>query len=414
MFTANTLFVFIVGVIIIGFIFNKVVTILNYRWRSRKPASHLSDVYDEKEYDKFQSYGRENFRLSIFSSTLMFLITIAIFMFDGFAVLDEYLRQYIESEIWLSIVFFAVIGLGSSIISIPFSVYDTFVIEQKYGFNKTTFKLFLLDGLKSLIISAIIGGGLIWIILKIYMLTQTWFWVLAWIVISLFSIFMAEFYSSLIVPLFNKQTPLEEGELRDEIARFSEKAGFKLDNIFIIDGSKRSTRANAYFTGLGKKKRIVLYDTLMDDFTTSEIVAILAHEIGHFQKRHIRKGLIMSLLNMGIVLFLFGLFIGQDVVSQALGGQSASFHLGAIAFAILYSPLSSAIGIFVNMNSRKNEREADDFAANYGYANHLIASLKKLAGKNLSNLTPHPLTVFLSYSHPPLAERVKRLLTKTK
>ncbi len=374
----------------------------------------VKDVYDKKEYQKFQDYSKANFRVGLFASVLMFFLTISMFIFNGFAWLDVFLRQYIDSEIWLALAFFAVIGLASFIVSLPFSIYDTFVIEEKFGFNKITPKIFIFDTIKSILVSAIIGGGLLALIILIWQETSTWFWLLAWILISLFSIFMAEFYSSLIVPLFNKQTPLEKGSLRDKISEFADKAGFRLDNVFVIDGSKRSTRANAYFSGLGKKKRIVLYDTLLDEFEEDEIVAVLAHEIGHFRKKHIRKSLLISTLNTGFVLFVFGLFVGQDVFSQALGVEVASFHIGAIGFAVLYSPLSEITGIFMSALSRKNEREADDFAAHYGYGESLIDALKKLAAKNLSNLTPHPLMVKLSYSHPPVAERVDLILKREK
>ena len=409
MVTPELIFAVILIILTVDFVFGKWISVLNYRWRRKPVPEILSDVYNEDEYRKFQDYSRANFRSGLFSSVLMFVLTIGVFAFDGFAWLDGWLRQYIESELWLALAFFACIAMVSSIVSMPFSIYDTFVIEAKFGFNKTTPGTFILDAFKSLIMSVIIGGGLLAVIIFIYQATSTWFWLLAWILMSLFSIFMAEFYSSLIVPLFNKQSPLEEGSLKNKISAFAEKAGFKLDNVFVIDGSKRSTRANAYFTGLGKKKRIVLYDTLINDFSEDEIVAVLAHEIGHFRKKHIRKSLVISTLNTGFVLFVFGLFVGQDVFFRALGVDAASFHIGAVGFAVLYSPLSEITGILMNALSRKNERQADDFAAEYGCSEHLISALKKLSAKNLSNLTPHPWLVFLSYSHPPVAERVKRL-----
>ena len=414
MITADFVFAIIIIVLILDFAFGKWVSVLNYKWRKKPIPESVQDVYDRKEYQKFQDYSRANFKIGMMASVLMFVLTISMFVFDGFAWLDNFLRQYIESEIWLTLAFFGSIALASSVISLPFSIYDTFVIEEKYGFNKTTPRIFVFDTIKSIFVSAIIGGGLLALVIVIWQATETWFWLLAWILISLFSMFMAEFYSSLIVPLFNKQTPLEEGSLRDKISEFAEKAGFKLDNVFVIDGSKRSTRANAYFTGLGKKKRIVLFDTLINEFDEDEIVAVLAHEIGHFRKNHIRKSLIISTVNTGLVLFVFGLFVGQDVFSQALGVESASFHVGAIGFAVLYTPLTAITGIFMNAFSRKNEREADDFAAYYGYGEALISALKKLATKNLSNLTPHPLNVKLSYSHPPIAERIQLIMKREK
>ncbi|HKK69037.1 MAG TPA: M48 family metallopeptidase, partial [Bacteroidales bacterium] len=366
----------------------------------------------EEKYKKFQTYSRENFRLSSLSSSLMFILTLMVFFLDGFAWLHGFLNQYVDSQIWLSMAFFGSVAVVSGIISLPFAIYDTFVIEEKYGFNTTTPKTFLLDMLKNLLLGLIVGGGILYLILSIYFATQTWFWLLAWGVITLFSVVMAEFYSTLIVPIFNKQTPLEEGELRDKISAFAEKAGFELDNVYVMDSSKRSTRANAYFTGLGKKKRIVLFDSLVNGFETDEIVAVLAHEIGHFKKKHIHKSLAISVLNTGVMLYLFGLFVGMDVFSKALGVDEATFHIGAIAFGVLYTPLSEITGIFMNKFSRKNEREADDFAREHGQADDLVAALKKLAAKNLTNLTPHPWHVFLNYSHPPLGERIERLQKK--
>ncbi|MDA3911495.1 MAG: M48 family metallopeptidase [Bacteroidales bacterium] len=414
MITSDFVFASILIILIVDFVFGKWTSVLNYKWRKKPVPESVQDVYDEKEYKKFQDYSRVNFKIGLFSSVLMFILTVSMFIFDGFAFLDGFLRQYIDSEVWLALAFFAVIGMAAFILSLPFSIYDTFVIEEKFGFNKTNPKTFIFDTIKSMFVSAIIGGGLLALVILIWQATETWFWLLAWILISVFSIFMAEFYSSLIVPLFNKQTPLEAGSLRDKISEFADNAGFRLDNVFVIDGSKRSTRANAYFTGLGKKKRIVLYDTLINDFEEGEIVAVLAHEIGHFRKNHIRKSLIISTVNTGFVLFVFGLFVGQDVFSQALGVESASFHIGAIGFAVLYTPLSAITGVFMHALSRKNEREADGFATYYGYGKSLISALKKLSAKNLSNLTPHPLMVKLSYSHPPVAERIGLILKREK
>lgn len=410
MITSELVFILILSILFIDFVFGKWISILNFKWRKKPVPKIVADVYDEKEYQKFQQYSRANFKTGLYSSVVMFLLTISMFAFNGFAWLDVFLRQYIVSDIWLALAFFASIAVVSSVVSLPFSIYDTFVIEEKFGFNKTTVKTFILDAIKSTIVGAIIGGGLLALVIFIYQATAEWFWLLAWIVITAFSVFMAEFYSSLIVPLFNKQKPMEEGSLKTKISDFAKKAGFQLDNVFVIDGSKRSTRANAYFTGLGKKKRIVLYDTLIQDFEEEEIVAVLAHEIGHFKKRHIHKSLIISTLNTGLMLFVFGLFLGQDVFAQALGVSEANFHIGAIGFAVLYSPLSEIVGILMSSFSRKNEREADAFAAEHGQGDALISALKKLSAKNLSNLTPHPLMVKLSYSHPPVAERVSLIM----
>ncbi len=244
-----------------------------------------------------------------------------------------------------------------------------------------------------------------------YQVTQGYFWIYTWLLISGFMIFMVMFYSSLIVPLFNKQTPLEQGELRDAIEAFSSQAGFQLDNVFVIDGSRRSTKANAYFAGLGAKKRIVLYDTLIKDLEVGELVAVLAHEIGHYKKKHARKGIAVALCQAGIMLFILSLFIANPLLSVALGAHIHSFHLALISFALLYSPLSTVMGLAMNSLSRRNEYEADRFAARHSSATALGSALKKLSVNNLSNLTPHPAYVFFNYSHPPLLQRLRAMAT---
>ena len=299
--------------------------------------------------------------------------------------------------------------LASDLLNTPFSVYSIFSIEERFGFNKTTPKTFVLDKLKGWLLTALIGGGLLALIVFIYLKTTHLFWVYVWLLISVFSIFMAMFYSNLIVPLFNKQTPLEEGELKQAINNFAEKVGFKLDNIFVIDGSKRSTKSNAYFTGLGAKKRIVLYDTLIADMETDELVAVLAHEIGHYKKKHIISSLVLGILQTGLMLYIFSLLVDSPALAGAMGVAEPSFHIGLVAFGVLYSPLSDLIGLGMNLLSRKNEYQADAFAAEHYNPDALASALKKLSVKNLSNLRPHPAYVFFHYSHPTLLQRLDAL-----
>jgi len=265
------------------------------------------------------------------------------------------------------------------------------------------------DKLKGWLLGAFLGGGILSLIIYLYELASSSFWIYAWLVVSGFSLFMVLFYSNLIVPLFNKQTPLPEGELKTAIENFARKVGYKLDAIYVIDGSKRSTKANAYFTGLGAKKRIVLYDTLINDLTTTELVAVLAHEIGHYKKNHVVWSLLLGILQTGFVLFLFSLFVGSSSLSAALGVEAPSFHIGLIAFGILYSPISTISGLLMNMLSRKNEYQADAFAAEHFDAKELSSALIKLSVTNLSNLRPHPAYVFFHYSHPTLLQRLNAL-----
>jgi len=407
--TPEILFITILAIVILDFVFEQILDYKNAQWFSKPVPDLLSDVYDAEKYKQQQSYKFENYRFSIISSCLSFVLMCAMLIFKGFAFVNQIVLQITDYNILQTLLFFGICFGAMLIISIPFSIYETFVIEKKYGFNKTSPKIFITDILKSLILNIIISGVLLSLIIYIYLLTTTYFWLLAWILITGFSLFMGVFYSTLIVPLFNKQTPLEDGELKTAIMNFAEKTGFNISNIFVIDGSKRSTKANAYFTGLGKRKRIVLYDTLIQEMNTDEIVAVLAHEIGHFKHKHIYKSMFYGIIQMGVMLFIFGYFASSNELSAALGVERATFHIAFIAFAIIYSPVSTILEIFSNMQSRKNEYQADNFTKQHGVSTALVSALKKLSSHNMSNLTPHPWTVFFEYSHPPLYKRVKNL-----
>ena len=403
------IFWFIIAIITTDFIFENYLDYLNIKHMGKKLPPELKDIYDKEKYAKQQAYQRTNHRFGIISGTFSFILLLGMFLLYGFAFVDSIVWSITSHSILAALLFFGIILFVSHLVQLPFSIYDTFVIEEKYGFNKTTPRTFILDQVKGLLLGAILGGGLLALIIFIYQKTHDMFWIYAWLVVAFFSIFMAMFYSNLIVPLFNKQTPLAEGELRDAIQKFAGKARFKLDNIYVINGSKRSSKANAYFTGFGTKKRIVLYDTLIDDMKTEEIVAVLAHEIGHYKKKHVLQGLLISLLQTGVMLFIFSLLIDSPHLSRALGVEQPNFHIGLIAFGILYTPVSFILGIFMNRLSRKNEYQADRFAAQNYRPQPLAAALKKLSQKNLSNLTPHPLYVYFNYSHPPLLQRLNHL-----
>lgn len=403
------LFVAIIVILVADFGLERTLALLNIRHSKLRLPEILSGIYDADKYAQQQDYFRVNARFGLITSTFSFAVTLAMFTFGGFAWIDQLVQNVVVSDVLTPVLFFAFLYFANDIIGIPFELYDTFVIEQKFGFNKVTPSLYIVDKLKGYLLTAIIGGGLLSLVVWIYTLTPEYFWLLTWAVITAFSLFMAMFYSEIIVPLFNKQTPLEEGELRTEIEKFANKVGFKLTNIFVIDGSKRSTKANAYFTGLGKKKRIVLYDTLMDKMTVDEIVAVLAHEVGHYKFKHTLKNMLISIPSTLVLFYAFGLILQSDALAQALGGTKASFHLNAIAFSILYSPISLVLDIFSNVLSRKFEYQADGYAASNGFGKQLISGLKKLSATSLSNLMPHPLYVFFHYSHPTLFQRVTKL-----
>jgi STE24 endopeptidase len=408
----TTLFFVLIAIITFSYLLERVLDILNIRNMKSEIPDEVKDVYDSDKYNKQQLYQRTNNRFSILTNSFSFVLILLMFILGGFAWIDELARNYSDNAIWIALLFFGIIMFASELLNIPFSLYDTFVIEEKFGFNKTTAKTYILDKIKSWILTAIIGGGALALVVWFYEATQELFWIYAWAFVTFFMIFMMMFYSNLIVPLFNKQTPLEEGELRTAIEEFAQKVGFKLNNIYKIDGSKRSTKANAYFTGLGPKKRIVLYDTLINDISVEEIVAVLAHEVGHNKHKHSLKGIITSILQTGITLYLLSLFIAHPSLSEALGSSTPSFHLGVIAFGILYSPINLFLGIISNVMSRKHEYEADKYARENHNSESLIGALKKLSRNNLSNLTPHPAMVFFHYSHPTLLQRIQALKKK--
>lgn len=405
----NTVFVIIIGVLGFGYVLNRILDTLNLRHTLPELPQELAGIYDPEEYKRSQLYKRDNTRFAFISSSISFLLMLLLFFLGGFGWLDERVGSYVSGYVPHVLLFFGILALAGDILFTPFALYSTFVIEERYGFNRTTVRTFISDKLKGWFLGALIGGGLLALVTWIYLLTGPWFWLIALGVITLFSLFMTMFYSNLIVPLFNRQKPLEEGSLRTKIEAFAAGVGFRLDNIFVMDGSRRSSKANAYFTGLGPKKRIVLFDTLIKDLGEEEIVAVLAHEVGHYKKKHTTTGLILSTLQSALTLYLFSLFVGMDSFAVALGGSEASFHLGLIAFGILYSPLSMLMGLATNLISRHNEYQADRFAREHHEADLLISSLKKLSKSTLSNLTPHPAYVFIHYSHPPLLQRIRAL-----
>ena len=405
----QTIFYIIIAIILFDYVLERVLDYLNSTYWSNEIPPELKGIYDAEKYKKSQDYEKVTTRFSIFSSTLSLVVLLVLLFTGGFAWLDNFVRQYTDNPIWMAILFFGIFGLVADLFSTPLSIYSTFVIEEKFGFNKTTPKTFILDKLKGWVLGAIIGGGLLALVVWIYETTGSWFWIIAWGVVGVFTIFMTMFYSNVIVPLFNKQTPLEDGELRSAIEAFASKVKFKLKNIYVMDGSKRSTKANAYFSGLGAKKRIVLFDTLIKDQTTDELVGVLAHEIGHYKKKHTLIGTIISLLQTGLTLFILSLFIGNPVLSQALGATAGSFHMGILAFGLLYSPLSLLLSLLMNVISRKNEFAADKYAGENFKPKPLMDALKKLSVNHLSNLRPHPAYVFFHYSHPPLLQRLQAL-----
>ena len=405
----NTVFFLVIIIPLAGYILEQYLIFLNNKMWSDTLPEQLKGICPDEEYRKSQLYDRDNKKLSFWSSTFNLMVILVMIIAGGFSLADEIARHFSTNLVYVALIFFIIIGLASEVINIPFNWYDTFVVEKKYGFNTMTTRTFITDYIKSWVLALILGLPVMALLTWFYYKVGSAFWYYAWGFITIFSVFINFFYSELIVPLFNKQTPLPAGTLRDKIEHFANKTGFQLKNIYIIDGSKRSTKSNAYFSGFGKKKRIVLYDTLLKEFTEEEIVAVLAHEIGHYKKKHVLVNLLFSVIITGFMLFLFSLVVDNPNLSMALGAKEPSFHLGLIVFGILYSPLSLIVGLIINIISRENELAADSFVKENYNGKILGDALKKLSVKNLSNMMPHPVYVFFHYSHPPLLQRLKNL-----
>ncbi|MGB2327758.1 MAG: M48 family metallopeptidase [Flavobacteriaceae bacterium] len=405
----TSLFYILISILLVKFMLDTLLNHLNAKHFNDTVPEEVSNVYDTDEYKKSQSYKKVNHNFTVVTSLFSLIVTLCFFFFNGFSFVDNIARKFSDNIITITLIFFGILMIGSTIINIPFSLYKTFVIEEGFGFNKMNKKTFFLDKLKGLLMSTILGGGILALITWFHEFTGVYFWLYTWGLITLFSIVVNMFYSKLIVPLFNKQTPLENGELKDAITKYTDSVGFKLNDIFVINGSKRSTKANAYFSGFGSQKRITLYDTLINDLNNDEIVAVLAHEVGHYKKKHIIFNLTASVIITGITLFILSLLINTPVFSLALGVSTPSFHMGLISFGILYSPMSELTGMFMNYMSRKFEYQADNYAKKTYAGEPLISSLKKLSKNSLSNLTPHSLYVFIHHSHPTLTNRIKNL-----
>jgi STE24 endopeptidase len=411
-------FLIIIALVIFNYLFSNILDYLNHKnWKDEIPKE-LKDFYDKKKYKQAKLYALSKNKIGLLSSTISFLLVVSLLVFNGYGYIDQLVNSFnlnlflpfeINNSFTKSGVFFLILFILNLIISIPFSYYNTFVIEENFGFNKTTKSTFFFDIIKSSILSILIGGFLLFLALYLYNSLNDGFWLYLWIGLSLLMVLINMFYADLIVPIFNKLTPLENGELRKKIENYSKQVGYLLKNIYVIDGSKRSTKANAFFSGLGPRKTIALYDTLIEKHSENELVAVLAHEVGHFKKKHVFSGLLMSVIQIGVMTFFFELCLKLPEISQALGGSGVSFHLGLIGFTIIFSPISMMSGILMNYISRKNEFEADSYAKETYNGDDLSLALKKLSVDSLSNIYPHPLYVFFHYSPPPLIKRLRAL-----
>jgi STE24 endopeptidase len=405
----NGYLIFILALLIFNWLLSLVVETLNVRNLSTQIPKEFKGIYDDEKYAQSQRYLKDTTRFGQVQAAIMLPLTIAFILLGGFGWVDGIAQAAADKMIVQGLVFGGILLLISQIISLPFSLYDTFVIEEKYGFNKTTAKTFVADLLKGLLLTLLLGAPIFALILWIFSsVPHAWFW--AWVALAVIQLLVMFVAPVAILPLFNKFTPLEEGELRSAIEKFAAKQCYTLSGIFKIDGSKRSTKSNAFFTGFGKTKRIALFDTLIENHSTDELIGVLAHEIGHCKLGHIRQGIIISMISSLLMFFILSLFITKEGLYAAFGIEGTPLYAGFIFFGFLYAPIGMILGLIGNILSRKHEFEADAFAAQTTQAPaEMVAALKKLSVDNLSNLTPHPLKVFLEYSHPPVLERIKAL-----
>lgn len=396
--------------LIAGYLLDLVSNYFNLKALNKPLPEEFRDVYDEGRYAQSQAYTRTRTRFGLITASYGLVLLLVFWFAGGFNWLDGIVRSFGFGEIVTGLLFIGFISMGNSLLTLPFSIWSTFVIEERFGFNKTTVGTFIKDRLKGLVLGVVIGVPILAGVLWFFMYAGDWAWLYAWATVVAFTLIMQYVAPTWIMPLFNKFEPLEDGELKEAIVNMSEKADFPLQGVYKIDGSRRSAKSNAFFTGFGKNKRIALYDTLIEKHTSDELVAVLAHEIGHYKKRHIVKGMAVSILHTGVMLLLLQLVLGAEGLYEAFYMEQVSVYAGLLFFGLLYTPVEMILSIFMQVLSRKHEFEADAFAVQAtGEKNSMVSALKKLSADNLSNLTPHPFYVFLNYSHPPVLQRIRAI-----
>jgi len=406
----NPIALIILSAIIIDLILNGIADYLNLKMLRNELPEAFQGVYDPDRYRKSQLYLKTNTRFGWFSGAFNVTVMLLFWFGKGFPLLDEWVRSFDYGPIITGLLYMGVLILCKALLSLPFSIYGTFVIEERFGFNQTSWSTFVLDLVKGVLLAILLGTPLLAGILLFFEYAAANAWWYCWIAVTLYMLGVQFIAPTWIMPLFNKYTPLEEGELKSAILTYAGSIKFPLENVYVMDGSRRSSKSNAFFTGFGKHRRIVLFDTLIKQHTTGELLAVLAHEMGHYKKKHILQSMILGILQMGIMLYLLSLFISDQGLFDAFYMPQKSVYAGLIFFGMLYSPLGFFIGIFMQMLSRKNETAADRFSVETTHDPESMAeALKKLSINNLSNLLPHPLYVFLNYSHPPVLQRIQAI-----
>ncbi len=409
--TADWILIGIVTLVLIDFASGRVINFLNEQSKNQPLSPQAAEIYTAADYQKSMAYGTANYKLESLSSVISTCVILAAIILGVFAKIDNFIRERISDNLLVTVIFIAVLIVVSAIGSLPASIYSTFVIETKYDFNKTTPRLFIADQVKNLLLSLGIGLPLLYAIAWIYQELQSVFWLVAWLLVASFTLFMFVFGTRIFLPIFNKLKPLPEGELRDEIEIYCNSQGFPLSKLYEMDASKRSTKLNAFFSGMGKVKIIGLYDTLIEKLNTKEIVAVLAHEVGHYKRKHIFTMFLFSQVQTLIMFSLMGWLLSNPNLSAALGSRIPSFHLSMLAFFLLFIPVSTVLGLINNSFSRHNEYQADQYSIETypGAVEYMYSALKKLSVNSLSNLNPHPVYVAVHYSHPPILQRLARL-----
>ncbi len=406
----NVFAVIILSTILVEFLLDIVSNQLNLKSLNNSVPEEFKGIYDEETYSKSQRYTKVQTQFGYITGSFNLLLVLTFWFAGGFNWLDVWVRDFGFAELVNGLLYIGILIIAKSILSLPFSIYSTFVIEERFGFNKTTPKTFVLDLVKGLLLSLVLGIPILAAVLAFFMYTGPLAWLYAWAAVTVFTLVLQYVAPTWIMPLFNKFTPLEEGELKSEIENYTQRVDFSLTGLFVIDGSKRSSKSNAFFTGFGKNKRVALYDTLIENHTVSELVAVLAHEIGHYKKKHIIKRMVISIAHTAVLFFLLSIFLNEQGLFEAFYMESMSVYAGLIFFSMLYSPIEMILSIFMQISSRKHEYEADAYAVETtGNPGDMISTLKKLSKDNLSNLTPHPFYVFLNYSHPPVLQRIEAI-----
>ncbi len=406
---SETLTFLLLGVLTFGFVLPQILEYLQVSMPLKQVPPALVEYLNDAKLLEAKAYQKDNFKFKAITSSFTFLLTLLFIIQGWFGEIDSWIGSFGLSPLGSSLLFFGLVFVVSDLLSLPFDYYSTFVIEEKYGFNKTTVQTFFMDKLKAYLLSLLVGGGLLLVFLWLIHSMGPDFWWQFWMVAVVFMVLVNVGYTAWILPLFNTLTPLAEGELRDKLLHYARKVNFPIKHIFVMDGSRRSAKANAFFSGFGKQKKVVLYDTLLEQHPPEELVAILAHEIGHYKKKHLKWGMLVSVVEVGLLLFLLGQVVFSENMSLALGGTTLSVSLNIIGFTMLFAPLSMVMGIGMNALSRKHEFEADAYAKETFGGKPLAEALKTLSVKSLSTLHPHPWYEFVNYSHPPLLKRLERL-----